>query len=143
MNRGQFRPGNLAAVTHGLRSTRVRARRRKALSGEIRAEVLGRWPHLEQQGPLLELLLEGLADVRQLRDYVNAQGGPVSVKGHVYEAMHMLRAREHDVVAVADRLLLPLREMARLGPAAGLGSLQKAQVDAAQRRLRASVEVVS
>jgi len=133
-----FAPGNQAALKHGFRSSVVRAQRRRELAQELRDLVLGRWPHLVEQGPILDLLIEGLADCRQLRDYMNGMGGPVSVKGKVYGAMEMLRHREHDVLAVARDLLLPLRELARLGPAAGLAPVRLLDDPAAQvQRLRA------
>lgn len=119
-NQTSFTEGNLAAAKHGLRSPRLRAEHRKALAQDIRDQVLARWPHLSDQEPLVSMLVDALTDVRQARDWLNAQGGPLSAGGRPYKAVELLRARERDARDLADRLLISPREMARLGQAAGL-----------------------
>ena len=100
-----FAPGNLAAVTHGARSPRVREGMRKELAVSIREHVQQLLPELTASDSLLlDLLVDTLTDVRQLRDYVNAQGGPVSPRGHLYKPLEMLRSRERDAVQLLDRL---------------------------------------
>ena len=121
-NRTSFTPGNLAAAKHGLRSQRLRAEHRKELAQGIRDQVLARWPHLADQEPLLSMLVDSLTDVRQARDWLDAQGGPLSAGGRPYKAVDLLRARERDARDLADRLLISPREMARLGTAAGLNN---------------------
>jgi hypothetical protein len=135
-NASSFQPGNTAALKHGGRSPRVRAQMRAELSQGIRDQILTRWPHLADQGPLLDLLVDCLSDVRQLRDYVDAHGGPVGERGRLLKPMEMLRAREHDALAIADRLLLAPREVARLGPAFGIRTPQQQLTAAAQARIR-------
>jgi hypothetical protein len=81
------------------------------------------------------MLVDALADVRQARDWLDAQGGPLSAGGRPYKAVELLRARERDARDLADRLLISPREMARLGDAAGLKPRDNA-VRAAQERLR-------
>jgi hypothetical protein len=110
---------------------------RKELAQELRDLVLAGYPHLASHGILLDLLVDALADVRQLRDYINAQGGPVSPRGHLYRPLDMLRARERDLLAVADRLLIPPREVARLGEAAGLTTPRRTQALATLKELQA------
>jgi hypothetical protein len=139
----RFQPGNRAAVTHGARSQRVRAEKRRELAQTIRDQVLTQWAHLAAQGPLLDLLVDCLADVAQLRAYVDEHGGPVGGRGRLLKPMELLRAREHDVLALCDRLLLAPRELARLGPAAGLTTGVQVRVMEAQRRLRERAAGVS
>jgi hypothetical protein len=119
-NRTSFQPGNRASATHGLRSPRLRAEKRKALAQEIRDQVVARWPHLVGQEPLVSILIDSLCDVRQARDWLDAQGGPISAGGRPYKALDVVRARERDARDLADRLLVSPREIARLGDTAGL-----------------------
>jgi hypothetical protein len=130
-----FQPGNRAAAKHGLRSSRLRAEHRRELAQGIRDQVLARWAHLGDQEPLLSMLIDALTDVRQARDWLDAQGGPLSAGGRPYKAVEMLRARERDARDLADRLLISPREMARLGDAAGLRPFE-ARWKAAQERVR-------
>lgn len=116
-----FRAGNLAAAKHGLRSARLRAEKRKALAQEIRDQVVIRWPHLCDQEPLVSMLIDCLCDVRQARDWLDAQGGPISAGGRPYKALEVVRARERDARDLADRLLVSPREVARLGDVSTLG----------------------
>ena len=119
-NATSFQPGNVAALKHGGRSRRVRESVRKELAQELRDLVVTTYPHLESHALLLDLLVDALADVRQLRDYINQQGGPVSPRGHLYKPLDMLRARERDVRQLATDLLISPRAVAQLGQAAGL-----------------------
>lgn len=133
-----FKPGNTAAVKHGGRSPRIRAEKRRELVQAIRDQVLGRWPHLAAQGAMLDLLVDCLCDVRQIRDYVDEHGGPIGGRGRLLRPMEMLRAREHDFLALADRLLLPPRELARLGVRAGLADPVETAANQALARVRAA-----
>jgi hypothetical protein len=122
-----FSTGNLAAATHGLRSPRLRAEKRRELAQVIRDQVVERWPHLNDQEPLLSMLIDCLADVRQARDWLNAQGGPISSGGRPYKALDVVRARERDARDLADRLLVSPREVARLGDAIGIKTPRRAE----------------
>lgn len=103
-----------------MRSPGLRAEKRRDLAQEIRNQVLTRWPHLGDQEPLVSMLIDALCDVRQARDWLNVQGGPISAGGRPYKALEVVRARERDARDLADRLLISPREMARLGEAAGI-----------------------
>lgn len=116
----QFQPGNLAALKHGARSQQMRQRTRQEDGERIRGQLLERWPHLEEQGFMFDLLVDALCDVLHLRRVIDDHGGPVSPRGHVYRAMEEKRAREHDAFAYSSALLIPPRDLAKLGKAAGL-----------------------
>jgi hypothetical protein len=117
---GRFEPGNLAALKTGARSQQMRQRTRQEDGERIRSQLLERWPHLEQQGFMFDLLVDALCDVLHLRRVIDDHGGPVSPRGHVYRAMEEKRAREHDAFAYASALVIPPRDLAKLGKAAGI-----------------------
>jgi hypothetical protein len=66
------------------------------------------------------MLVDCLADVRQLRDYIDAQGGPVSETGRTYKPLEMLRARERDASGFLREL--GVGPKARAGLVATLGN---------------------
>ncbi len=119
-NRTSFKPGNRSAATHGLRSPRIRAEYRRELAQTVRDQVVTRWPHLGDMEPLVSLLVDALADVRQARDWLDAQGGPLSAGGRPYKALGVVRSREKDARDLAGMLLIAPRDMARLGAGFGL-----------------------
>jgi hypothetical protein len=135
-NETSFQPGNRAAATHGLRSPRLRVEKRKALTQEIRDQVVGRWPHVADHEPLLSMLVDALTDVRQARDWLDLQGGPLSAGGRPYKAVDLLRARERDARDLSDRLLISPREIARLGEAAGIKTPRRTLVANTFRELQ-------
>jgi len=116
----RFQPGNTAALKHGGRSQQMRQRTRQEDSETLRSQLVERWTHLAGQGFLFDLLIDALCDVLHLRRVIDGHGGPVSPRGHVYRAMEEKRAREHDVFAYASALLIPPRDLAKLGKAAGI-----------------------
>jgi hypothetical protein len=73
--------------------------------------------------------------VRQLHEYVNAQGGLISPRGQLRKCAEMMRAREHDLLGYFDRLGFGPRAAAQLVGAlvAGNGGLAS-QLAAHQRR---------
>jgi len=117
---GRFQPGNLAALKNGARSQQMRQRTRQEDGARIRGQLIERWPHLEQQDFMFDLLVDALCDVLHLRRVIDEHGGPVSPRGHVYRAMEEKRAREHDAFAYASALVIPPRDLAKLGKAAGI-----------------------
>ncbi len=131
-----FGPGNTAAVTHGARSQRLRESVRKDLAQNLREHVRELLPDLAAADALLvDLLVDCLTDVRQLRDYVNAAGGPISPRGQLRKAMETLRAREHDTVALLDRLGVGPRARSQLTKGLGVPSPRLAQAQAGHREL--------
>jgi hypothetical protein len=100
-----FGPGNQAAVTHGGRSQRLRAEARQRLRAELRRVIQTALPELQHADALLvDLLEDALADLRQIREYIDAMGGPVSPRGQLRKCMDMYRGRLHDAVSLLDRL---------------------------------------
>jgi hypothetical protein len=134
--RTQFKAGNTAGTTHGGKSPRIRMANRLALHQELRELVLVSYPHLEAHPILLDLFTDALADVRQLRDFINKQGGPINHKGQIYAAMELLRYRERDAMAVADRLAITPRDAERLAGSGGRGSPRVAKIAAGQAELQ-------
>ncbi len=121
-----FRPGNLAALKHGARSRHVRAERRQALLQEQHDYIRERLPELLPADDfLVALLADALADVVQIRTWINDQGGPISPRGQPRKAVEMYRARTHDAVGLLDRLGVGPKARATiigsLGPATGNG----------------------
>lgn len=137
-NSTSFASQNVAAATHGLRSPRLRAEKRRALAQEIRDQVVGRWPHLVDQEPLVSMLIDCLCDVRQARDWLDAQGGPISAGGRPYKALEVVRSRERDARDLADRLLVSPREVARLGDVVGIKTPKRTQALATLAELQAT-----
>lgn len=116
----RFQPGNTAALKHGGRSQQMRQRTRQEDGETLRGQLVERWAHLADQGFMFDLLVDALSDVLHLRRVIDGHGGPVSPRGHVYRAMEEKRAREHDAFAYASALLIPPRDLAKLGKAAGI-----------------------
>jgi hypothetical protein len=75
---------------------------------------------LGDQEPLLSLLIDALTDIRQARDWLDAQGGPISAGGRPYKALEVVRTRERDARDLCGLLLIAPRDMARLGAGFGL-----------------------
>lgn len=125
-NRTSFAPGNLAALRHGSRSARVRETRRRELLDEMRGLIMRALGDDIDAGTLLRVDLAAVqaADVRQLHDYVNGQGGPVSTKGNVYKAVEVMRARERDLAHSLTELGIGPRARAQI--VGSLGGLRKA-----------------
>jgi len=100
-----FKPGNTAAVKHGLRSQRIRAENRQALLQEQHDLIRGRLPDLTASDAfLVDLLADALADVVQIRTYINDMGGPISPRGQLRKPTQMYRERTHDAISLLDRL---------------------------------------
>lgn len=131
----KFKRGNRAAATHGLRSAAIRAERRQALVQEVRDHILQRWTHLADQEPLLSIFVDCLCDVRQARDWLDLQGGPLSAGGRPFKAVELLRARERDARDLAAMLLITPRDMARLGAGFGLATPRQKLAEQAHARL--------
>jgi hypothetical protein len=88
------------------------------------------------------MLVDCLADVRQLRDYIDAQGGPVSETGRTYKPLEMLRARERDASGFLREL--GVGPKARAGLVATLGNRRTGlatQLAMERRRLEAAGEL--
>lgn len=140
---GQFTAGNTAAMTHGARSARVRKEVRDRIRQEVRDLVLAALPD-RTAGDLLvvDLLVSAMADVRQLTDWIDGMGGPVTRDGKPYKAMELLSARESRAMQLMDRLGFGPRAraqiMSTLGQA-GAAMRQAAAATSAQERLRARV----
>src|SRR5258708_1389215 len=125
---GRFEPGNMAALKHGHRSQRERERVRRELGAELHGVLCAEIP--EDSRPrgtvrLIDLAAVAAADVRQLHEYVNAQGGLISPRGQLRKCAEMMRAREHDLLGYFDRLGFGPRAAAQLVGAlvAGNGGL--------------------
>jgi len=103
---GRFGPGNTAALKHGLRSQREREKARRALAEEMREIIAAQLPETLPPGTpqLIDLAAVAAADVRQLHDYVQSQGGLISTRGQLRKCAEMMRAREHDLLSYFDRL---------------------------------------
>jgi hypothetical protein len=134
-------PGNLNALKHGGRSLQCRQEARQKVRLEMHALILAALP--DQEPPagdlfLVDLLETAFADVRQMRDFIDAKGGPVSADGRPYKAMEMLNTRERRALELMDRLGFGPRSraqiMASLGAAAGNGLAS--QLAAHRRALR-------
>ena len=63
---------------------------------------------------LVDLAAVAAADVRQLHEYVHAQGGRISPRGQLRKCADMMRAREHDLLGYFDRLGFGPRAAAQL-----------------------------
>ena len=101
----RFQPGNQAALKHGLRSREVRQRVRQELLQAQHDLIRERLPQLLLLDAfLVDLLADSLADLAQIRAYVNEQGGPISSRGQLRKVMAMYSARMHDSVQLLDRL---------------------------------------
>lgn len=101
----QFQAGNTARLTHGGRSLRSRREARKKLTAEMRELILKALPDLEPADFFLVDLLEtALADVRQLREWIDSHGGPTSRGRWPSKPMDMLAGRERFALLVLDRL---------------------------------------
>lgn len=103
----RFQPGNTAALKHGGRSLKCRQEARQKVRQEMHSLILAALP--DQDPPagdlfLVDLLETALADVRQLRDFIDAKGGPASADGRPYKAMEMLQLRERRALDLMDRL---------------------------------------
>jgi plasmid stabilization system protein ParE len=134
----RFEVGNTAALKHGGRSQRERERVRRELVAELHSVLLAEIP--EDGRPrgtvhLIALAAVAAADVRQLHEYVNGQGGHISPRGQLRKCAEMMRAREHDLLGYFDRLGFGPRAAAQLVGAlvAGNGGLAS-QLAAHQRR---------
>lgn len=124
----RFAAGNLAALKHGGRSLKCRQEARQKVRQEMHALILAALPNeLPPSGDLflVDLLETALADVRQLRDFIDAKGGPTSADGRPYKAMEMLQLRERRALDLMDRLGFGPRSrsqiLASLGTAGGSG----------------------
>jgi hypothetical protein len=143
---GRFQPGNRVRVTHGGRSQVERAKVRRELVATMQELIAGQLPEAERSMPgtglLVDMAAVQAADVRQLRDYVDEQGGPISSRGQLRKCLEMLRGRERDLLGTLDRLGCGARAraaiMGSLGQA-GAAMRQALEADAAQARLRAKV----
>lgn len=123
---GRFEVGNTAALTHGGRSLRCRQEARQKVRQEMHALILAALP--EQDPPagdlfLVDLLETALADVRQLRDFIDAKGGPASADGRPYKAMEMLQLRERRALDLMDRLGFGPRSRSQILATAGANGL--------------------
>jgi hypothetical protein len=138
---GKFVAGNRAAVKHGGRSHQEREANRRALLASMQELIAGQLPEHERTMPGSSLLVDmaavQAADVRQLREYVDASGGPISDRGQLRKCMEMLRGRERDLLGTLDRLSFGPRARAQLMGSVRDTSVSAALVTAAQERLRA------
>jgi hypothetical protein len=120
-NSGQFQKGNTLRLTHGGRSRQVRQSYRKDLTVSMREHVLATLPELSPADMMLvDLLVVALVDVRQLDEWIDKQGGPVSVQGQTYKCMDMRRSRERDALTILREL--GVGPKARAGLVATLGN---------------------
>jgi hypothetical protein len=103
--RGQFAEGNQVNTTHGGRSAIARKAVRERVRQEMRDLILTALPD-PTPGDLLvvDLLVSAMADVRQLSDWIDGMGGPVTKDGKPYKAMELLTARESRAMQLMDRL---------------------------------------
>lgn len=132
-----FGPGNFAALKHGARSQRVRESVRKELAQSLRDQVRREVGEVlaDTHPTTIDLLVDCLADVRQLRDWLNAQGGVISSRGGLYKAVETLRARERDAIALMDRMGMNAKSRAGLIPALGLATPKEIGAAQAQAEL--------
>ena len=136
----RFPPGNTAALKHGGRSQRERERVRRELVAEMREVILSELAE-DRRVPgtvlVVDLAAVRAADMRQLHEYVHAQGGLISPRGQLRKCAEMMRARENDLLACFDRLGFGPRAAAQLigSLVAGSGGLAS-QLAAHRRSLR-------
>jgi hypothetical protein len=136
----RFEVGNTAALKHGGRSQRERERVRRELLDEMRSVIQAEIAEDRRvAGTILvvDLAAVAAADVRQLHEYVHAQGGLISSRGQLRKCAEMMRAREHDLLAYFDRLGFGPRAAAQLVGALVAGNGGLASRLAAQQRTRA------
>jgi hypothetical protein len=137
---GRFQPGNTAALKHGGRSQRERERVRRELVAELHAVLIAEIPEVDRpRGTvhLVDLAAVAAADVRQLHEYVHAQGGLISSRGQLRKCADMMRAREHDLLGYFDRLGFGPRAAAQLVGALVAGNGGLASRLAAHQRSKA------
>jgi len=111
-NSTRFKPGNVAAVTHGARSPRMLQMNRDAASVEIRSLLADHLTHLAPSDmPLLDQAVDIATQLRMIRAYLDRQGGSlITARGAprplagTYVSLH--------------RLLLSLWDRLGVGPAA-------------------------
>jgi hypothetical protein len=121
----QFQPGNTASLKHGGRSLRSRREARKKLTADMRGLILKCLPDLEPSDLFLVDLLEtALADVRQLRDWIDSHGGPTNRGRWPTKPMDMLQSRERRALEIMDRLGFgpKARQLMLLGPGVSGGN---------------------
>jgi hypothetical protein len=135
----RFQPGNTAALKHGGRSQRERERVRREVVGEMRELILGELAE-DRRVPgtvlVVDLAAVAAADVRQLHEYVHAQGGLISSRGQLRKCAEMMRAREHDLLGYFDRLGFGPRAAAQLIGSLVAGNGLASQLAAHRRAVR-------
>jgi len=86
---------------------------RKDVLGEMFSHVDEQYPDLASSNPILRTILaDELADLVQLREYLNRIGGPVGPRGHAYKVADMKRAKARDV---KDTIRLIALEQGKVG----------------------------
>jgi len=140
-----FGPGNLAAARHGLQSAAVTGSARARVRAEIRDVIREALPYLTPaDAPLLDLAVDVISDLRQLREYIDTQGGLVDLKGKPLGCGKLYGTLLRQAVAIFDRLGIgPASRaslMGSLGTAATYRKQQQQQLAVeAHKRLQASM----
>lgn len=95
-----FQAGNQAARRHGLKTAEARARK-----DEIRALLKAHLSDFQEaDGPLLDLAVGVVHDLRQAREFIDSRGGMVNRRDQVLNAAQLYRGLMKDALAIFDRL---------------------------------------
>lgn len=138
--KGQFAPGNQVNTTHGGRSDIARKAMRLRLRQDVRDLVTVALPELQPGDAfLVDLLVSALADVRQITDWLDERGGPMSEQGRPYKAVEMLTTRERRAMELLDRLGIGPRARGQLLGSVRDLAMQATMAAAAQERIRAKL----
>jgi hypothetical protein len=144
-NKTSFRPGNKAALKHGLKSGSITASARARVRAEVRDVLVAGLPHLDAADmPLIDVATDVISDLRQLRTYIDNRGGLVDRKGQPLGCAALYGTLLRQAVAIFDRLGIGPVARASIMGSLGTASLVRKQAQQqlaaeAQKRLRASV----
>lgn len=141
---GRFEPGNQAALKHGGRSPRCRQEARLKLRAEMRALILAGLPPELPPGDLLlvDVLETAMADVRQLREWIDAHGGPTGPGRWPVKPFEMLHKREGRALELMDRLGFGPRSRSQIMASLGSNGQGLAGMLAGRRAIK-SLEVAN
>jgi hypothetical protein len=140
-----FTPGNQAALKHGLKSGSITATRRAEVRAEIRGVIVAALPYLSDADmPLVDLAVDVISDLRQLRHYIDSRGGILDRRGNPLGCAALYGSLLRQAVGIFDRLgvgpVSRAQIMGALGTKASVRKQAQQQFAAeAQRQLRTAL----